>query len=333
MQEPGFVEYIGNSVLILGHHNADLDAVGSAIGVKYLIEELKPETKIEIAMPDGVSRLTRKVLDQLNLETSKESTTVFDTIIIVDCGSFNQLGDWANFLDKKRYVIILIDHHTIDDSVNKQVDLLIHDEEVSSTCELVYGLYEKYKITPSIKTAKLLLSGIAFDTKFFSIGDSPTFLTISKLLDDIGDISKVLTMLHHEADISERIARLKTGQRSEIHRFEDWIIVFSEVSSFQASGARALISLGADLAVVASSEKDRMRVSLRSTQVFYEKTGLHLGEIVSRISLEIGGSGSGHPTAAGYNNDVPYEEFTQSILELIKNRITSKSSKIINFHF
>ena len=321
LQEPGFIEYLGDFVVIIGHHNADLDAIGAAQGVKELIMKIKPDTITQIVMPEDISRLSEKIIETLQLEVFTEVKIDYDTIIIVDSGNFNQLGAWAKLINESNEVIILIDHHTLDDELCKKVDLLIHDDEASSTCEIIHRLYEKYQIQPSIQTSKSMISGIAFDTKFFSIGDKKTFNTISKLLENIEDVSEVLSMLHLGRDIPERIARLKTGQRSEIHRVGNWILAFSEVSSFQASGARALISLGADIAAVIGSDKEKIRASLRSTQEFYKNTRLHLGELVMQLRSEIGGSGSGHPTAAGYNGEGNYEVFTKKMIELVHKNL------------
>jgi phosphoesterase RecJ-like protein len=321
MQEPGFVDYIGDSVVVIGHHNADPDAVGAAQGISELVERLKPGTLVEIVMHEDISSLSMKIIDELGLDVREKTSKVFDTVIVVDSGGLNQLSDWEKAIKADNIVTILIDHHTKDDNISGQVDLLIHDEAASATCEMVYRLYEKYSLTPSLVTSKAMLAGILFDTKYLSLGNSETFKTVSRLLENIGDISEVRLMLQVETDVSERIARLKMAQRSELHRIGDWLIVFSEVGSYQASGARALISLGADIAVVIGSDKDELRASIRSTQALFDETGLHLGELLMQISAEFGGAGSGHPTAAGYNGLGSLAEFKKMLLNKISRKI------------
>ena len=321
LQEPGLIEYIGEKVVILGHHNADPDAIGAAQGIRELVERLKPDVFVEVVMPDDISRLSMNIIDGLGLDIVENTQAQFDTIVIVDSGGLNQLGAWRETINSHNGVKILIDHHTLEDEISKKLDLLLHDESVSSTCELVFRLFEDYHLTPTDKTSKALLVGIIFDTKYLSLGDSQTFQTVSKLLQNLGDISEVRAMLYQENDVSERIARLKTAQRTELHRIGDWVVAFSEVGSFQASGARALISLGADLAIVVGEEKDELRASLRSTQRFFDKSGVHLGELVSGYAEIFGGSGSGHPTAAGYNGSGVFGDFKKGVLRMISKRI------------
>ncbi len=321
LQEPGLIEYIGESVLIIGHYNADPDAVGAAQGVKELVEKMKPGSSIRVVMPNDISKLSTQIIETLDLSITESYTDGFDTLILVDTGGLNQIGEYARHVEEHKAITVLIDHHTLDPELTRCVDLLIHDEDVSSASELVYRLYKQYRIQPSVQTSKALIAGIAFDTKFFSIGDSETYQTVSELLDPLKDISEVLSLFRSVLETSERIARIKTAQRAELHRIHGYIIVFSEVGSYQASGARALINLGADLAVVVGEEKTSLRASLRSTQGFFDSTGVHLGELVSKFAEAIGGSGSGHPTAAGYNGSGSYDDLKKGILVLLSEHL------------
>jgi bifunctional oligoribonuclease and PAP phosphatase NrnA len=321
LQKSRLIEHIGESVLVIGHHNADPDALGAAVGVKELVSHLKPQTIVQIVMPKDISKTSQLLINELGLEVFEEATLEPDSLVIVDSGGLNQLGAWESVILKKDFVITLIDHHVLDVNLVKLVDLLIHNENASSTCELVYNLFENYGVTPSVETSKALLAGLMFDTKFFSIGDRRAFETASKLLSNIGDVSEVRSLLNVERDISEKIARIKTAQRSTIHLLNEWLVVISKIGSFQASGARALVSLGADLAIVSGSNLEGLRGSLRSTNHFYNETGIHLGEILLELSTGSDGTGSGHPTAAGYNGPISFDEFNEIILGKLKEKI------------
>ena len=66
MQEPGFIEYIGDFVVIIGHHNADLDAIGAAQGIKELIMKIKPDTITQIVMSEDISRLSENIIKKIS---------------------------------------------------------------------------------------------------------------------------------------------------------------------------------------------------------------------------------------------------------------------------
>ena len=95
----------------------------------------------------------------------------------------------------------------------------------------------------------------------------------------------------------------------QIHEINGWTVVTAKIGSFQASVARGFINLGADIAILAGNEKKQLKVSMRSIDKFYKETGIHLGRDISlALSYEFNGSGSGHPTAAGFNGIGPIED-------------------------
>ena len=304
---------IGENVVILGHHNADPDSIGAAVGVKELLSIIAPSSHAIIVMPKDISTLSRSIITSLKLDVSEEYSGPIDTAIIVDTGSLNQLGEWEEKVQNVNSLIV-IDHHSRNLEIEKHANLYILDEDASSTSEIVYRLIQSLGHVPSENTAKALLSGIIFDSKFLSIGSADMFQSVSSLLELTGDISKVRQLFSSGYTVPEKIARIKVAQRMSYNRINSWVIAFSELGSFQSSGARALISLGADVAVVTGTEKKATRSSLRSTNQFYHKTGIQLGELVSAVAQKVEGDGSGHPTAAGFNGKCSVEEFNESIL-------------------
>jgi nanoRNase/pAp phosphatase (c-di-AMP/oligoRNAs hydrolase) len=99
---------------------------------------------------------------------------------------------------------------------------------------------------------------------------------------------------------SERIARLKAAERASVVMLGNWIVVTSQLGSYQSSAARAFLGLGAHVAFVAGEVKDKIRVNMRATEDFYEKTSAHLArDVAIPLGKLLGGVGGGHPTAAG----------------------------------
>ncbi len=316
-----FRDFIGKNVVILGHHNADPDSIGAAVGVRDLLKTIAPSSNATVVMPKDISTLSRSIIDSLGLDVSEAHIDSYDTVVLVDTGSLNQLGTWE---EKTRNAnsLIVIDHHSRSTEMEKHACLYILDEAANSTSEIVYRLMNLVGHIPSEKTAEALLAGIIFDSKFLSIGSAALFESVSGLLGIIGDISKVRMLFSSEYTVPEKIARLKAAQRTKYTRVNGWLIAFSELGSFQSSGARALISLGADVAIVTGKKKSSTRSSLRSTNQFHTKTGIQLGELVSMVSDQVDGTGSGHPTAAGFNGDCGVEEFNDLVLEKLKDLLT-----------
>jgi len=321
-----FCGVIEGNVIVLCHHNADPDALGAAQGVKELIQALTGSEPI-IVIPDDASVLSRRVASALGIELYETAFQQADAYVVVDTGSLNQLGGWEKPLRETDARIVFIDHHLPDSEIYELSTLYLVDPEASSASEMVYTLYAYYDMTPSEVTSTALLAGIAYDTKHFSLGGSNTFQMISALLEQVGDVSRIKELLTIPSRQSEKIARLRAGQRAEIEILGDWILAISRLGSFQSAGARALISLGADVAAVAGKDKGMLRASFRSKNRFHRLTRIHLGETVGELVSRLGGSGSGHPTAAGYNGEGSLEEIMYQVRMILRDELERRGSQ------
>jgi len=316
-----FRDVIKGRVIILCHHNADPDALGAAQGVKELIRALI-DVKPSIVIPDDASILSRSIAWELGIELQETTFQEADTYVVVDTGSLNQLGAWEKPLKESNAGIVFIDHHLPDSEMFELSTLYFVDPEASSASEIVYKLFIHHDVTPSETTSMALLAGVAYDTKHFSLGGPETFQIISSLLEKVGDVSRIKELLSVPSKQSEKIARLRAGQRAEIEVVGDWLLAFSRLGSYQSSGARALLSLGADAAVVVGIDKGMLKASLRSKNQFHRLTGIHLGEVVGTLASRFSGSGSGHPTAAGFNGKGDIEYFMGYVKKLFLDELS-----------
>jgi nanoRNase/pAp phosphatase (c-di-AMP/oligoRNAs hydrolase) len=319
-------ELLTGRILLLCHHNADPDAVCSAFGVQRLIESLDPTSNTEIFLPGGASSLTRTIMEALGIQVLDEaSIDDYDVLVILDTATLNQLEDWGKKVSESSAKKIFIDHHKTHPSMKEIADYSMIDESATSTCELVYRIYSRWGIDPTPVVARALLLGIAYDSKHFSIATPKTLNAASALLEIDGSLEEVLSMLRTERNRPERIARIKAAQRMQLHNLESWTLATSQLSSFQASAARALIGLGADASVVCGNDKKNLRA--RATDRFYKGTSIHLGEIAQALGDEFGGAGSGHPTAAGVNGFGDPALFLKRVVELVSERLNDNSER------
>jgi len=313
---------LSGRVLLLCHHNADPDSICSTYALKELAETLNSSTKAEITLAGGASALSRRIMDALGIETTEASAAEADTLVVLDTASLRQLEDREEEVASADAPKVFIDHHSPRPEVERLAALYLVDEEATSTCEIVHGLYQRFGVTPSARAARALLLGIAYDSKHFTIGTPRTFRAVAELLEIDGPVEEIVALLASEMDRSERIARLKAAQRMRIYDVEGWTLAASHVSSFQASAARGLLGLGADVAAVAGSSKGVIKVSLRSTDKFHRETAVHLGrDVAIPLGKEIGGAGSGHATAAGVNGEGRTQAALRRAVELISAEI------------
>lgn len=310
-------------VLLLCHHNADPDSICSAYAVQELTLALDPSVDARIFLPGGASSLSRRVMEEIGIVVSEDATLAdLDTIVVLDTATLSQLEEWGERVASAEAAKVFIDHHAPHPEISSVASLQLVDEGATSTCEIVFWLYEAYGLTPSPRVARALLTGIVYDSKHFTIGNVRTFHTVTKLIEFDGPLNTVFTMLASERDRSERIARLKAAQRMQLHQFGGWTIVTSHVSSYQASAARGLLGLGADVAIVVGKDKGELRASLRVTDKFYEETSVHLGrDVAMPLGEEFGGAGSGHTTAAGLKGRGNTRSMMKRAVDLIIDKL------------
>ncbi len=309
--------------MLLCHHNADPDTLCAAYGIQELALTLDPTVKANIILTSGASKLSRKIMAEIGIEVHEISPiNDVDAFVVLDVSTLAQLEDWADVVVSTSAPIAFIDHHSPHPDSSSISELYIVDEGAYSTCEMIYGLYEDFGIQPSARVSKALLAGMAYDSKHFSMGSVKTFKAVSKLLELNGQLDEITELLSTERERPERIARLKAANRMQLHMVDDWVIATSHLSSFQASAARAMISLGADVAIVVGKDKRKLRLSMRSTGRFFKFTTIHLGrDVAVKLGEAFGGAGSGHSTAAGVNGEGAPRAMVQMAVDLITEKI------------
>jgi nanoRNase/pAp phosphatase (c-di-AMP/oligoRNAs hydrolase) len=106
-------------------------------------------------------------------------------------------------------------------------------------------------------------------------------------------------------------------------KINNWLMAFSHVSAYQASAARALVALGAHVAIVAGQHDETIQVSMRASREFHKKTGVHLGrDIAKPLGEYLRGMGGGHAVSAGANGVGDLEASLKRCLRLLKEKLT-----------
>ena len=313
-------------VVLLCHHNADPDAICSSYAFAGLLKRLKPGLEVEIGASQGISRLSKHLLKFLPINVCLQpNVEKADVIVLLDTNTIQQLNNLAEKIKDSKAPLIVIDHHAAHPETEKIAKICITNEEVSSTCEMVYMFFKEMNIKPNEDEAKAMFLGIAFDTRHFILANSSTLKAIAELIDAGVNAQETLSMLSLPMDFSERVARLKACRRAKLYKIGEWIIALSHVSAYQASAARAIMELGAHVAVVAGQKNESVEISLRCTREFHKKTGIHLGrDIAKPLGEFLHGMGGGHASAAGVNGVGDVEAGLKRCLRLLKEKLSNQ---------
>jgi nanoRNase/pAp phosphatase (c-di-AMP/oligoRNAs hydrolase) len=266
-----------------------------------LLKKILPATTTKIVCPEGVSSSTKQLLENLGITIPDGILpSNVETAIMVDTNTPDQLGKIGEKILAGEIPIIVIDHHHPHPDTAKIASLMIVDESAAAAAEVVYRLFQASKTELGVVEARALLAAIFVETKHFLLARESTFNVAAALVKGGADPRHLSGILSTPMSRSERVARLKAAGRSQVVMMGNWIVATSDLGSYQSSAARALLSLGAHVAFVAGESKEKVRVNMRATEEFFNKTGVHLARDLSiPIGKKLGGVGGGHPTAAG----------------------------------
>ena len=164
-----------NSIVIARHIGADIDALGSQLGLKEVIKETFPDKKV-YAVGAYASRF--KFMGPLD----KEEGIDFDNslLIVLDTPNVPRVDVEDLSLYKHR---LKIDHHPFEE---KFCDFEYIDENKSSASEMIIDLCYETKLQLNKDSASKLFMGIVADTNRFLYPATSynTLSTVSKLIRD-----------------------------------------------------------------------------------------------------------------------------------------------------
>ncbi len=301
----------GSRLLLVSHQQADPDGVGSAVVLSEILEKLGAKT--EVVVPEGMNKLAQLLLERCGREVSTSPHLQADLVVMVDASSFAHLGKVGEEVRGKP--VLLIDHHLEVEGMKEEVEVAWVNEQATSSAEMVLHLLREMGEKPSEQQANLLLAGILTDTAGLKLARNSTLEAVCELIKCGADYRQLLETLKLPEDRSRRMAMLKAAQRMEVRSMGERLVVFSELSTFEADAASTLLKLGADLSFVGSEEKGEFRISGRATPELCEGTHLHLGSLMQEVGRFFGGSGGGHPGAASATGKGTLKEVKKFILD------------------
>jgi len=197
-------------VFIVGHKDLDLDAIGSALGMSYIVEKFKREAYI-IIDDETFEPAVGKIINQTQKSRFIKSSNLFkkkknkNLLVVVDTNKEKLLQnhDLINEFED----VVVIDHHQPNSS-SIQKGMILIDTESSSACELITELIYYYGIHLEPEIATTILGGIVLDTNNFVVKtQAKTYFAAYHLTSFGADPRKVQYYL--KQDIKDYIIRQK----------------------------------------------------------------------------------------------------------------------------
>lgn len=318
-----FVDFVSKHqrFLIMTHVRPDGDALGSQIGLACALRELGKSVRIVVASnlgpryeflnPDG-QRIER-------FHAPGDSFRDIDAIIIIDTGTWNQLGEFGPFMQGLAVGKAVIDHHRTQDDLG---GLRFVDIEAEAAGRLAYEATMALGAPLNAEAADAIFMALATDTGWFRHSStSPRTFELAEILVRAGaNPTRIYEHIYESTNIPrlrltgralERIVSLYEGRLlyTEIYRND-----FAETGSVPPDTEdlinypRAVV--GMQMAMIFIEQADgTTKVSLRAKEPYD----------VSRLAERFGGGG--HKMAAGVTVPHPLAEAKRQVLEAAREML------------
>lgn len=306
------------NIFLMAHKNLDLDALGSSIGMNMILKRKKKNCYLIIDDKHheaGVEKVLRelegciKIIKSENLDEYLHPRKSKNLLIILDTNKKElvQSKEVLNKIEKK----LIIDHHDLGKTSIKDA-IIIDDNKVSSTCEMITSLIEFYDVELESYYATILLSGIVLDTNNYTLNTTAETYYASYYLASLGASAKKVQYLLKQ-NIEEYTERQKL--LSAIETIDDKVAFTKATQHMQyrkedlAKVADTLLFFNNIEAsfVIGKIGKDTIGLSARS-----------LGNYdISKILVKLGGGGDSYNGAATFEKTT-ISKVEQELRKLIK---------------
>ena len=311
-------------VLVQGHRNPDLDAIGSAIGIVKIAQVHGVDAHVVLDTSD-VNYDVRKLIAKM------QEAGVDDSIFISPADALMQATDQSllvltdhskysitydqNLYNRLKNRLIIIDHHRRGEEFPENPMLVYIEPYASSTCELVTEMIEYQPQAGegvlNALEASAMLAGITVDSKEFSLRTGTRTFDAASYLRSIGASSSVVGELLKE-NINDYLQRVHLVSTIEMLNSDMALLIgendkiYDSIIVAQAADtALSLEDVEASFAIARRS-KNEVGISARST-----------GKINVQLIMEKMGGGGHLSNAAAQLKDVDVEEAKAELLKAI----------------
>ena len=199
-----------DNIVIMGHHNPDMDSLGAAVGVYVCAREMKKEAHIIV---NNVSTSIKSLYDRLAeneiyreyvLVKNNEAKALIreNTVVVVVDVNRPSYTEFPEILTMASRVVVFDHHRTSVEQVENPV-LRYVEPFASSACEMVVEILRYISDKPKLNAveADAMLAGITVDTKNFTVkAGVKTFEAAAFLKRNGADITRVRELFRNDLE-------------------------------------------------------------------------------------------------------------------------------------
>ena len=305
-----------SQVFVMGHKNADLDAVGAAVGICCMCRKKGKKASIVLDLHHNAAQQLigeiRQVPEYADVFISAQEALLMcdnhSILVVVDTNRPDQVE--SKHLLEAISKVCVVDHHRRAADYIKPVVVNLHEPYASSASELATELLqyavEKADVLPV--EAKALLAGIFLDTKSFHVRTGERTFEAAAYLRQLGaepvEVKKLL-----QNDFQDTTAKYQIIKSSRLYRQEIAIAALNSSTSriLAAQAADELLNIsGIATSFVLYPDEEQVIVSARS-----------IGKANVQVILESLGGGGNAATAGAQISNATVKEVLDRLVSSI----------------
>jgi phosphoesterase RecJ-like protein len=309
--------------VISSHVRPDADAIGSELGLAYILESLGKTVQIAntSATPPNLHFIdpTRKAL-QLGTGITAEEVAKAEVHFVVDTSSWVQLSDVGKVMRESSALRVVIDHHVSSDDLGA---VEFKDVTSDATGSLIFQLSEALGVDLSPDAAKALFTAIATDTGWFRFASvkAETMRIVGRLIEKGASPPTIYRELYEQGSlarmhlIGRALGRMKLDCDGELAyttvEWNDFVETGAVPSDTEDLVNECLKVLGTKGAFIAIEQQNRqVKVSFRS-----RTDALNVAAVAETFS------GGGHRLAAGATLGTPFATALSKALTAMREAV------------
>jgi len=318
-----------NSILLHFHPSPDPDSVGSALAMKFALEQMGKKVTVikgDSDFPEafrhfaGADSVLMKNFFEVNIND-------FDLFIILDSGGFERVSRLKPMPTPIPIATVVIDHHRSNPG-GADIDLI--EPAYPATAQILFDLFSLWGLNLTRDIAENLFMGIFTDTGGFKFPDTSvhTFEIAAKLRAKSDRLSLIISKMEN-SNVPEDLAfealalssiqtYLNDGLALSVLSFEDMKknnILIQNVRGDMISPILRTVKRWQITGAVFETQPNVIKISFRS------KNGDEVD--VSKLAVALGGGG--HKAAAGAVLNMPIKDAVRLVVTKAQELYNLKS--------
>ncbi|MCH1978198.1 bifunctional oligoribonuclease/PAP phosphatase NrnA [Lawsonibacter sp. OA9] len=309
------------SIAIAGHVNPDGDCIGSCMAMYLYLKANYPDVKADVYLGD--MRPVFGHLDELEIvRKAAETGKIYDLLLLFDVSSEDRIGIAGEYLQTAKKSVC-VDHHITNHGL-AEINHVV--PKASSTCEVLFDLMQREKITVPVATA--LYTGIVHDSGVFQYTNTSgkTMRIAGWLMDQGIPFTRIIEDSFYKKTYDQNRIMGQTLMQSRLLLDGKCIAGVVTGKDMKKYGA-APQDLDGVVNQLRLTEGVEAAVFLYAVAAQQYKVSLRSNGIVDVSKIAASFEGGGHRMAAGCTLAGEPEEIIEKIVTCIRRQLKAEKKK------